>query len=143
MAQIVKLITKNSVSQAMQVALLLQKRWESNSDAPDLELVLREPKRSSKQNSLIHGLFEQCAKVTGKKDADWWKDELKSKIGLKSVHFDMFEQPTVLIKGTGEYSKPEMTLFVEALQAHMSAFHKVEIDIKQAMEELGADNKVT
>lgn len=138
--QIVKLITKSNISAAAAVALMLAKRWEANPDAADVELVVREPKRSNKQNSLIHALFEQCAKLTGKKDAEWFKDELKAKIGLRSIHWDLFDVPTLFIKSTSEYSKPEMALFVEKLQAHMMTEYKVEIDIKQAMEELGANN---
>lgn len=126
----------SNASQALHLAMMLIKRWQDNPQASEIEVVIREPKRSGKQNSLIHALFEQCAIKTGQKDAEWWKDELKSKVGLKSVHFDMFEQPTIFIKGTSEYKKPELALFVQKLQAHMATEHKVEIDIKQALEEL-------
>lgn len=125
-----------NASQALHFAMMVVKRWQDNPQASEIEVVVREPKRSGKQNSLIHALFEQCAAKTGYKDYIWWKDELKSKIGLKSVHFDMFENPTIFIKGTSEYSKPKLALFVEKLQAHMMIEHKVEIDIKQVLEEL-------
>lgn len=151
MAQIVKLITKNNVSQAMQMAIMLQKRWESNPDAADVELVVREPKRSLKQNSLLHAIFQQCADKTPHKwvrstltdilfrrlgSPGFWKDELKSKLGKKEVHFDLEDNPTVIMVSTSDYTKPEMADFVTKIQAHMKQVYDVDIEIKEIMEEL-------
>ncbi len=141
MAQIVKLITKNNVSAALHLAMMLQKRYEDNPDAADVELVLREPKRNNDQNALFHALCEQmaekakyCSKLNDKflNTAEWWKDEFKCKLGKKEVHFDIEENPTVMVVSTTKYSKPEMALFVDKIIAFADTQYGISLEIKDA-----------
>lgn len=101
--------------------------------------------RSIKQNKLIHALFEDCAKLSNMKDASWWKEELKLKIGRKEVHFDMHDQPHVIVISTTEYSIPEAADFAQKLQAYMKVNYNVDIDLPEDLKmkqflEQGAHN---
>lgn len=93
-------------------------------------------KRTGKQNKLLHAVFEECAKKASAFraegsycDAIWWKNELKSKLGIKQVHFDIDDQPTVIIKSTTDYSTKEMGDFCEKIVAYMTTEYGVDIEL--------------
>jgi hypothetical protein len=86
---------------------------------------------------LIHSLFEQCAAKTNKTNAEWWKTELKEKLGKKEVHFDLEETPTVITVSTTEYSKKEIGDFVLKIQHHMMEKYQVSIDTNDILQQLG------
>lgn len=86
-------------------------------------------KRTLDQNALLHAVVSDCAKKTGIKDAHWWKDELKLKLGLKEVHFDLDEQPFVIVVSTTRYSTKQMGQFVEKIQAYMKTEYDIDIEL--------------
>jgi hypothetical protein len=83
--------------------------------------------RTNEQNKLLHAVFADCARLTGLKNANWFKNELKCKIGLKEVHFDLDEQPSLIVRSTTEYSTKEMAAFCEKIVAHMKMVYGVDI----------------
>lgn len=106
-------------------------------------------KRTVDQNSLVHAVFEDCArKVTRQiastpgstmiaqiKPAEWWKTELKNKLGKKSVHFDLDEQPTIIVHSTTEYSTKELAEFCEKIVAYMKTEFGVDIELPDEIKE--------
>lgn len=91
-------------------------------------------KRTIDQNKLLHAVFTDCAnkvwaKLNKSLPADWWKRELKAKLGKKSVHFDLDEQPTIFIDSTSDYSTKEMSDFCQKIVAHMKTEHEVDIEL--------------
>jgi hypothetical protein len=87
-------------------------------------------KRNLSQNDLLHAIFEECAKKTGLKDAYWFKNELKNKLGLKEVHIDLDDMPTVIVVSTTKYNKKQMSDFIEKIIAYMAMNYQVVIETK-------------
>lgn len=103
--------------------------------------LLRGVKRTLDQNSLVHGVFAQCATTSlwdGKKyiykDAKWWKAELMNKLGKKSVHFDLDEQPTYSVASTTEYNTKEMSDLCEKIKVYMHQTYDKEIILPEKKE---------
>ncbi len=92
--------------------------------------------RTIAQNSLLHAVFEDCYNLTGIKDAKWWKRELKNKLGLKEVHIDMHDQPTVIVLSTAEYSTKQMAEFCEKIVAYMKIEYGVDIVLPDELKEV-------
>lgn len=96
-------------------------------------------RRTIDQNALLHAVFADCRSkvptfvwmdgVRRWPDVRWWKDELKSKLGLKEVHFDIDDMPTVIIKSTSEYSTKELSDFCEKIVAYMKTEYGVDINL--------------
>ena len=92
-----------------------------------VKITTSELTRTLDQNWLIHAVFSDCAKLTGLKTPNWWKSELKCKIGLREVHFDIDEQPHLIVRSTTEYSTKEMATFCEKIVAYMKMNYDVDI----------------
>jgi len=86
-------------------------------------------KRTKPQNKLLHAVFKECTEKTGVKDAAWWKIELKNKLGLKEVDFDIEDRPTVIVLSTTEYSASQVSVFCEKVVAHMKTEFDVNINL--------------
>lgn len=91
-------------------------------------------KRTVNQNALVHTVFVDCATKVWKareisKPANWWKSELKNKLGKKSVHFDLHDQPTIIVHSTTEYSTTELGEFCEKIVAYMKQEYDVDIEL--------------
>lgn len=99
----------------------------ANENAKPLSVKVTGVKRSLDQNALVHAVFEDCARLTGEKNAGWWKEELKLKLGKKSVHIDLDDQPHVVVISTTDYSTAEMAAFCEKIVAHMKTDYDVDI----------------
>lgn len=87
-------------------------------------------KRSLPQNDLLHAIFKECAKKTGIKNAKWFKNELKNKLGLKEVHIDLEDEATVIVVSTAKYTKRQMSDFLEKIFAHMAEHYQVIIETR-------------
>lgn len=112
-------------------------------------------KRTIDQNKLLHAVFEDCARKTRiqiidrvnnlqgfvTKSADWWKNELKCKLGKKEVHFDLEEQPTIIVVSTTEYNTREMAEFCEKIVAHMKTEYGVDIELPDELNNKPKDTK--
>lgn len=98
-------------------------------------------KRTVDQNSLMHAVFEDCAKKTGKRDAKWWKNELKNKLGKKSVHFDLDDQPTIIVHSTTEYSTKEMADFCEKIVAYMKQEYQADIELPEEIKKQSTNSR--
>ncbi len=88
-------------------------------------------KRTIDQNSLVHAIFMDCAKKMREfgveKDADWWKEKLKTELGLKKVYMDLDDQPFLVVVSTTEYSTKQMGDFCKKIQAYMKIEHGIDI----------------
>lgn len=82
-------------------------------------------KRNLPQNDLLHAIFKECAKKTGLKSATWFKNELKGKLGLKEVHIDLDDMPSVIVVSTTKYNKKQMSDFIEKIYAYMAQNYNV------------------
>jgi len=119
----VKRVVKQ-ISEMTGIAALVQKGLEKYGA---VEVTLSAPKRTLPQNELIHAVFKECADKTKIKNAEWWKTELKEKLGKKQVHFDLEENPSVITVSTTKYKKKEISDFVEKIKHHMAANYQVQI----------------
>lgn len=98
-------------------------------------------KRTLDQNALMHAVFEECVRQTKLKDAHWWKNELKCKLGLKEVHFDIEDQPHVIVLSTTQYNTAQMAKFCEKIVAHMKTDYNVDIVLPEELNKTkGEDN---
>jgi len=86
---------------------------------------IKPEKRTTDQNSLIHALFEDCAKLTKIKNAIWWKNELKGKLGITDVHKDLEDRYSVIVLSTTEYSKEEISDFIVKVEVYMLENYEV------------------
>lgn len=86
-------------------------------------------KRTINQNSLLHAVFEDCAKKTGLRDAKFWKEHCKLKLGLKEVIIDLDDQPFLVVLSTTEYSTKQMGDFCKKIQVYMKVEYGVDIDL--------------
>lgn len=127
----------SNASQALHFAMMLVKRWQDNPTASEIEVVVREPKRNNDQNALFHSLCQQAAEKYNAlpnkvKDtaAGFWKEEWKGKLGIKEVHIDLEENPSVIVLSTKKYSRPQMALFVDKIIAYMDTQYQILLEIK-------------
>lgn len=104
-------------------------------------ILMRGLKRTVDQNALLHAVFAQCASTPlwddkkeayYHKDTKWWKAELMNKLGKKSVHFDLDEQPTVMVVSTTEYNTKEMSDLCEKIKVYMDQTYSKEIILPES-----------